>query len=301
MAHVDLGGTWHEASFLLIETYSVEMPRPWRIALDPQPYAELVRVDRGRCRFVLGDQEAVVSAGGIGVLTPGPPRVTEDVGDEPLCVTGFGFRVALFGTVEASGLLGLPVRVPKHSADLDVAIDAVVRHGARGTPVDALRARSRAEEVVADLVQEWGDMSESPVAQPRPEIQSALELMHADPARPWDIPTLARSAHLSPKHFARCFRDAVGMPPMAYLQALRLSRARSELATTSQPVTRVAVGHGFADGAHFTRAFKRQYGTTPSTFRRQFAPTVNSTLLRDKAGAGTGGTMVPTGRSHHER
>ena len=45
MAHVDLGGTWHEASFLLVETYTVEVPRGWRIALDPQPYAEVVRVD----------------------------------------------------------------------------------------------------------------------------------------------------------------------------------------------------------------------------------------------------------------
>jgi AraC-like DNA-binding protein len=300
MPHVDLGGTWHEASFLLVETYTVKMPSGWRVALDPQPYGELVRVDRGRCRFVIGDQEAVVSAGEIGVLLPGPARLTEHVGDEPLAVTGFGFRVALFGTVEVSGLLGLPVRVPKHSADVDEAIDSVVRHGGLGTPVDALRARSRAEAAIADLVQECGDVSDSPVVQVRPEVRAALDLLHGDPGADWDIAALARSAHLSPKHFARCFRDAVGMPPMAYLQSVRLSRARTALATTSETITRVAIGHGFADAAHFTRAFKRQYGATPSIFRRQFAPRVNSTLLRDKPAAAPVETMEASGRSHHE-
>ena len=57
---------------VLVETYTVEVPRGWRIALDPQPYAEVVRVDRGRCRFVLGEHEAVVSPGEIGILLPGP-------------------------------------------------------------------------------------------------------------------------------------------------------------------------------------------------------------------------------------
>ena len=62
-----------------------------------------------------------------------------------MAFTGFGFRIQLFGSVELAGRLGLPVHVRKHSADLDEDIEAVVRHGASGTPVDALRARSLAE------------------------------------------------------------------------------------------------------------------------------------------------------------
>jgi AraC-like DNA-binding protein len=106
--------------------------------------------------------------------------------------------------------------------------------------------------------------------------------MQGDPAAPWDVTALATRVHLSPKHFARCFRDAVGLPPMAYLQAMRLSRARSALAATNEPITRVAADHGFADAAHFARAFKRQYGVTPSTFRVRSAPRVNSSVSRDK-------------------
>ena len=292
MAHVDLGGTWHEASFRLVETYTVQMPRGWRIALDPQPYAEVVRVDRGRCRFVLGEQSADVGPGELGVLLPGAERLTEDVGDEPLAFTGFGFRLELFGSIELSGLLGVPLHVPAPSAKIGELIASAVAHGARSTAVDAMRARSLAELATAELVESCGDISETPAVRPRPEITAALALMQRDPSAPLDIAALAESAHLSPKHFARCFRDVVGVPPMAYLQAMRLSHARAALATTATPVTNVATDHGFADGAHFSRAFKRQYGVSPSTFRRRSAtefrversvPTVKSPLLRDKA------------------
>jgi hypothetical protein len=36
MAHVDLGGTSHEASFRMVETYRGQSPRGWQIALDPR-------------------------------------------------------------------------------------------------------------------------------------------------------------------------------------------------------------------------------------------------------------------------
>lgn len=300
MAHVDLEGRWHEASFRLVETYTVQVPRGWRIALDRQPYAEIVRVDRGTCRFVLGEQSADVGPGELGVLLPGPARLTQDVGAEPLAFTGFGFRMELFGSIELSGLLGVPVHVP---APLEIGelVDAVVAHGSRSTAADAMRARGLAELATARVVEEFGNVAATPASQLRPEIAAALELMQRDPSAPLDVAVLARSAHLSPKHFARCFRDAIGVPPMAYLQAVRLSRARATLATTATPVARVAADHGFADGPHFSRAFKRQYGVSPSTYRRRsagrLAPgqtvlTSTSPRLRDKAVACATARMV---------
>lgn len=92
--------------------------------------------------------------------------------------------------------------------------------------------------------------------------------MERDLSGDLDVATLARTANLSPKHFARCFKDVVGVPPMTYLQALRLRRARAALATTRRTALAIAVEHGFADAAHFSRAFKRTYGLTPTSFRR---------------------------------
>jgi AraC-like DNA-binding protein len=263
---VDLGGTWHEASFRLVESYDVEMERGWRIVLDPQPYGELVQVTGGHCRFVLGDESVVVGAGGLAVLLPGPYRVTEDVGDEPLRFRGFGFRIELSGAIELSGLLGLPLRLTDPTGRVEELVVAAVANGARTGAAAALRARSYAEQAVAELVAAVGEVGDVP-ARNRPEIEAALSLMERDLSGDLDVAALARAAHLSPKHFARTFKDVVGVPPMTYLQAMRLSRARTALAATDAPAGRIATDHGFSDAAHFSRAFKQRYGVTPSQFR----------------------------------
>ena len=267
MTHVDHVGTWHEASFRLVETYDVTVDADWRIDLGVQPYGEIVQVLSGCCRYVQGDQSADIGPGELGILLPGPDRSTFAVGGEPLRFAGFGFRIELFGAVELSGLLGLPLRVAAPDAASVRLLHEAVRSGRSPSPGSALRARGHAELATAELVDRHGDVGTVP-GNRRPEIEAALGLMERDLSEDLDIATLARSANLSPKHFARCFKDVVGVPPMAYLQALRLSRARAALATTRRTAVAIAVEHGFADAAHFSRAFKRTYGLTPTHFRR---------------------------------
>jgi AraC-like DNA-binding protein len=285
MPHVDLGGLWHEAAFRLVETYDVELERGWRIDLDPQPYGEVVQVISGVCRFSLGNRHQDVVPGEIGVLLPGPARVTADVGPadrEPLRLKGFGFRVQLFGSIELSGLLGLPLVVERPWPALLERIDETVRWGASDGTAEAFRARANAELATATLVERLGRVrAPEPVGSiggVRREVTDALALMDADPGRAPDLAGLAAAVHLSPKHFARLFKDVVGVPPMAYRQALRVSRARALLAAGDQPVAAVAAELGFADAAHLSRAFRQAYGSTPTDFRARARMSVPSRL-----------------------
>jgi len=293
VAHVDLGGLWHEAAFRLVETYDVEVERGWRVALDRQPYAEVVRVLTGRCRFSLGGEHRDVGPGGIGILLPGPDRVTADLGEGPLRFRGFGFRLELFGAIELSGLLGLPLSIPHPWQALDDLVAETVRWGQVGGPADAFRARAHAELATAALVERLGDVGTLGGAVRR-EVAEALAVMEREPSQDLDVPTLAAAVHLSPKHFSRLFKSVVGVPPMTYLQALRVSRARAALAGTDRSVALIAAEHGFADAAHLSRAFRQAYGTTPSDFRARarsleaspFRPTRRSSTSRSQSLAG---------------
>ena len=80
---------------------------------------------------------------------------------------------------------------------------------------------------------------------------------------------LADLCGMSPAHFSREFRRAVGLPPHQYMMKLRLERAREALLAHDARVLDVAQDCGFSDASHFSRAFSGQYGMSPATFRSQ--------------------------------
>ncbi|HKW40044.1 MAG TPA: AraC family transcriptional regulator [Gemmatimonadales bacterium] len=83
------------------------------------------------------------------------------------------------------------------------------------------------------------------------------------------VAMLAGEVGLSPAHFARAFKQALGRAPHEFLLHLRLERARQLLELPRASLSDIAQRTGFADQAHFTRLFKRAYGITPGALIRQ--------------------------------
>jgi AraC family transcriptional regulator len=96
-----------------------------------------------------------------------------------------------------------------------------------------------------------------------------LELIDARLDARLTVEMLSQEVGLSVAHFARAFKETMGRAPHQYLLALRLERARRLLETTSLTLSDIAQRAGFADQAHFTRLFKRAFGTTPGALAKQ--------------------------------
>ena len=85
-----------------------------------------------------------------------------------------------------------------------------------------------------------------------------------------DRPTLADLAGiacLSPYHFSRSFKKAIGVGLRRYVMQRRIERAKTLLRRTAQPLSWVAHEAGFYDQSHFTAEFRREIGVTPGRFR----------------------------------
>ena len=95
-----------------------------------------------------------------------------------------------------------------------------------------------------------------------------LEMIDAALDTRLTIGMLAREVGLSAAHFARAFKETLGRAPHQYLLAQRLERARRLLESTALTLSDIAQRTGFADQAHFTRLFKRAFGTTPGALLR---------------------------------
>jgi AraC family transcriptional regulator len=83
------------------------------------------------------------------------------------------------------------------------------------------------------------------------------------------LAVLAEVAGLSPHHFHRLFRACIGETARQYVQRLRLDRGAFLLTVDSCSVLDVALDVGFHNHETFSRAFKRRFGQSPSSFRRE--------------------------------
>jgi AraC family transcriptional regulator len=103
--------------------------------------------------------------------------------------------------------------------------------------------------------------------EPRAWLTVARDFLHRRFAEPIRVRDVARAAGVHPVHLARAFRREYGRAPGDYLRDLRLAWARQALAQGSRPLARIALEAGFADQSHFSRVFKRAFGTSPRRFR----------------------------------
>jgi AraC-like DNA-binding protein len=95
----------------------------------------------------------------------------------------------------------------------------------------------------------------------------AYALVHLD--RRLTLSHLARRAECSPFQLCRAFRHATGGAVHRWLLRLRLHASLERVAEPRSDLTAVALDHGFASHSHFTAAFRRTFGITPSELRRQ--------------------------------
>ncbi|MDH4151482.1 MAG: AraC family transcriptional regulator [Betaproteobacteria bacterium] len=101
-----------------------------------------------------------------------------------------------------------------------------------------------------------------------PQVSRALALMHANPGRAWTVDDLGRESGLSRSSLAERFAALIGEPPMQYLTRWRLALAARALKETREPMLRIAEQVGYESEAAFNRAFKREFGMPPATWRR---------------------------------
>jgi AraC-like DNA-binding protein len=102
-----------------------------------------------------------------------------------------------------------------------------------------------------------------------PVVGRSLAILHSRVGHPWTIAELAKEVGMSRSSLLERFDRYLSEPPMAYLTRWRLQLAARRLTSTPRSVAEIAGEVGYESEAAFSRAFKRQFGTPPATFRRE--------------------------------
>lgn len=102
-----------------------------------------------------------------------------------------------------------------------------------------------------------------------PYIGRALTLIHQNIGLAWSAGSLASAVALSRSAFTDRFATLVGMPPIRYLTTLRMESAKLQLRETKKTVAQLAHSVGYKSEEAFSRAFKREFGLSPTRLRGQ--------------------------------
>lgn len=99
-------------------------------------------------------------------------------------------------------------------------------------------------------------------------VEMLLHYIRNNLDQPLEREVLADLANFSVPHLHRIFTGCVGENMATYVRRKRLERAAQKLRMGAVDITEIALAAGYATHAAFGKAFKQQYGLSPSAFRQ---------------------------------
>lgn len=110
-------------------------------------------------------------------------------------------------------------------------------------------------------------MKKTTSANYRQRLTAVIDYIHDNINGDLDVNTLADVAFMSPYHFHRIYRELMQETVNATVRRLRLQKAAINLIRTDQSIQTIAQGVSYGSIEAFTRAFSKQFGTSPKTYR----------------------------------
>jgi AraC family transcriptional regulator len=135
-----------------------------------------------------------------------------------------------------------------------------------------LYADSLAKALAMQLVRRYSyfkDLRTSRGGMAPRKLRKAIEFINnnLDDEQAVGLAAVANEVKMSYSHFARAFKQSMGVSPNVYMTEQRIARAKKFLSETALPIADIALRTGFASQSHFTSTFRKLVWTTPKAFR----------------------------------
>jgi AraC-like DNA-binding protein len=233
---------------------------------------EISVIERGTEQLLFRGSSYIAPAGSVVVINPGEVHAASGAGQGGWSHRSF-YPTAADVRDAASTAAGRILPTPSFSTpvikDPHVCRILLRLHTLLESPNSALAQESYSIWVASQLVMRHADhRTATKVVGKEPKaVKLAQEFIRANFSENITLAQLTNETSLSSFHLVRVFTAHVGLPPHAYLNQVRVNRARKLLAD-GHSIGHVANETGFVDQSHLARHFKRLLGITPGQYAR---------------------------------
>lgn len=273
-AELDVAHYWHHPAVSGVDLMRARFTRHGFTRHTHETFA-LGVVRAGTSGLWAGGTRHVIGVGGVALLNPDVAHTGGPVDD-----VGWAYRVFYPSVDVVAAATGS--RDPwftRQVVEDPVAAEILGRAHVATRSADRLASETLLLTALSLL---WRGYGGGPRVVPRRggarQAAAVREVLHARLVDPPSLDELAALAGTSRFALLRAFRARYGLPPHAYLNQLRVRRARA-LLDDGVPAATVAVAVGFTDQSHLSRHFRRLVGVTPGRYQR------NNVQARDDAGS----------------
>lgn len=261
---------WRDAALPFIEARAIADGRKVCYSRHSHDHFSIGAITAGCSTYVHEQSNFKVQSGTVVLMNPGDVHACNPIDDQPwsyvmlyvdtLWLRDLQRRIGFDEELDFQGF------ATTHSRDAELF---AALQGLYGQLVDERLAppskQAAAEAFFIDLQQRL-----NPAGRPdrgsHPGLMRAAQFIHDHCAEALKLEDICSAAQLSPSYLSRAFKRHYGMTPHAFLVNRRIQFARRQL-REGKLIADVALDSGFADQAHFQRAFKQHLAATPGQYR----------------------------------
>ncbi|WP_460120002.1 AraC family transcriptional regulator [Pseudomonas sp. H3_G09] len=261
---------WRDDALPFIEARAIADGREVCYARHSHAHFSIGAITAGRSTYVHEQAQYEVAAGTVVLMNPGDVHACNPIDDQPWSYVMLYVETPWLTDVQHQ--LGFAAELEfrrfcdTHLADAELFGKLLGLYEVLvDDQLEALAKQSAAVEFFSDLQLRLNPADE-PVDEPNFKLERAAHFIRGHCTEALSLEAICAAAQLSPSYLIRAFKQRYGMTPHAFVVNQRIQFARERL-RSGRLIADVALEAGFADQAHFQRAFKQHLAATPGQYR----------------------------------
>jgi len=261
---------WRDPQLPFIEARSIEDGRKVCYSRHAHEVFSIGAITAGQSTYLHEKTTRTIASGTVVVMNPGEVHACNPIDDQPWsyimlyvdahwlaalqgdCGIGNGSCFRPYGASQSTNPAVFEGLLALHRTLVDPSLDMLTKHQA------ALAFFTLAEAQLGG--------SRPPFRKSNVKVERAARYIDEHYLRPVRLEELCAVATLSEAYLIRAFERHYHMTPHAWLVNRRIQHAQAQL-RSGEAIVDIAQQSGFADQAHFQRAFKKHLAATPGQYK----------------------------------